>query len=312
MTRTTTTGGDLFARVLDPANRPDPYPLYARLRETPVALQDDGTYVVSTHAEIATLLDDPRVSSDERKSARGAGALVASGKLGTMGDPPFIFLDPPDHDRLRRLVMGRFTPARVEGMRDRAVRLVDGLLDARRDGGQLDVVDDLAYPLPVAVICDLLGVPREDEPRFHGWATALARSLDPAQGVPEEEARQAAEAVVKMGEYLTGLVEARRARPADDLLSALVAGDEPGERMDEMELLNTLALLLVAGHETTVNLISNGALALLRHPAVLDRLRRQPRFVISLVEELLRYDPPVQFRTRTTLADVEVAGVTIP
>ena len=216
MTRTTATKGGLFAKVLDPANRPDPYPLYARLRETPVALQDDGTYVVSTHAEISRRLHDPRVSSDERKSDRGAGALVASGKLGTMGDPPFIFLDPPDHDRLRRLVMRQFTPARVEGMRDRAVRLVDELLDARRAGGQLDIVDDLAYPLPVAMICDLLGVPREDEPRFHGWATALARSLDPAQGMTEEEARQAAEAVVQMGEYLTGLVEARRVRPADD------------------------------------------------------------------------------------------------
>jgi hypothetical protein len=313
VTRTTTTGGDLFARVLDPANRPDPYPLYARLRETPVALQDDGTYVVSTHAEISKLLHDPRVSSDERKSARGAGALVASGKLGAMGDPPFIFLDPPDHDRLRRLVMGQFTPARVEGMRDRAVRLVDELLDAREDQGQLDVVEDLAYPLPVAVICDLLGVPREDEPRFHGWATALARSLDPAQGMTEEEARQAAEAATQMGEYMASLVEARRARPADDLLlSALVAGDDPDGRMDEMELLNTLALLLVAGHETTVNLISNGTLALLRHPGVLDRLRCEPRLVIPLVEEVLRYDPPVQFRTRTTLADVGVAGVNIP
>jgi cytochrome P450 len=312
MTRTTATRGGLFAKVLDPANRPDPYPLYARLRETPVALQDDGTYVVSTHAEISRLLHDPRVSSDERKSDRGAGALVASGKLGALGDPPFIFLDPPDHDRLRRLVMRQFTPARVEGMRDRAVRLVDELLDARRAGGQLDIVDDLAYPLPVAMICDLLGVPREDEPRFHGWATALARSLDPAQGMTEEEARQAAEAVVQMGEYLTGLVEARRVRPADDLISALVAGDEPGGRMDEMELLNTLALLLVAGHETTVNLISNGTLALLRHPDVLDRLRRETRLVIPLVEEVLRYDPPVQFRSRTTLADVGVAGVTIP
>src|SRR5215210_496751 len=269
MTRTTTTRGELFTRVLDPANRPDPYPLYARLRETPVAPQDDGTYVVSTHAEIARLLHDPRVSSDERKSARGAGALVASGKLGTMGDPPFIFLDPPEHDRLRRLVMGQFTPARVEGMRDRAGRLVDELLDARGDQGRLDVVDDLAYPLPVAVICDLLGVPREDEPRFHGWATALVRSLDPAQGMTDEEARQASQAATQMGEYMARLVEARRARPADDLLSALVAGDDPDGRMDEMELLNTLSMLLVAGHETTVNLISNGMLALLRHPGVL-------------------------------------------
>jgi cytochrome P450 len=315
MARTTSNQGDLFARVLDPANRLDPYPLYARLREIPVALQDDGAYVVSTHAEIARLLHDPRISSDERKSDSGAGALAASGKLWPEGQEdfqPFIFLDPPDHDRLRRIVMSHFTPARVEGMRNWVARLVDELLEARGERGQLDVVDDLAYPLPVTVICELLGVPREDEPRFHGWAAALARSLDPVQGMREDEVQQAAQAALQMGEYLTKLVDARRARPADDLLSALVSGDDPAGRMDEQELLSTMSLLLVAGHETTVNLITNGTLALLRHPDVLDRLRGEPDLVVTLVEEVLRYDPPIQFRTRTTLADVEVAGVTIP
>ena len=129
---TTTNRRDLFAQVLDPANRADPYPLYARLREAPVALQDDGTYVVSTHAVIARLLHDPLISSDERKSDSGAGALAASGKLWPERQEdyqPFIFLDPPDHDRLRRTVMSHFTPARVEGMRDRVARLVDELLD---------------------------------------------------------------------------------------------------------------------------------------------------------------------------------------
>jgi cytochrome P450 len=315
MSRTTTDPMDLFAQVLDPDSRPNPYPLYARLRETPVALQDDGAYVVSTHAEIARLLHDPRISSDERKGDGGAGALAASGRLWPEGQEdyqPFIFLDPPDHDRLRRVVMRQFTPGRVEGMRSRIGRLVDELLDARGDHGQLDVVDDLAYPLPVAVICELLGVPREDEPRFHEWAAALARSLDPVQGMTEDEVRRAAQAALQMGEYLTKLVEARRAQPADDLLSALVAGDDPAGCMDEQDLLSTIALLLVAGHETTVNLITNGTLALLRHPEVLDRLRREPDLVVTLVEEVLRYDPPVQFRTRTTLADVEAAGLTIP
>ena len=315
MPQTTMARGDLFAQVLDPANRPTPYPLYAHLRETPVTLQDDGTYVVSTYREIIALLHDPRISSDERKSARGAGALAASGRLtpeGQPGNPAFIFLDPPDHDRLRRLVMHQFTPERVGRMRDEVARLVGGLLDAQRDRDQLDIVDDLAYPLPVTVICELLGVPREDEPRFHGWPTALARSLDPAQGMSEEEVRQAAQAALQMLEYLGGLVAARRAHPADDLLSGLVAGDGPAGRMDERELLSTMALLLIAGHETTVNLITNGMLTLLRHPDVLDRLRREPDLVITLVEEVLRYDPPVQFRTRTTLTDVDIAGVSIP
>jgi cytochrome P450 len=315
MSQMATDRGALFARVLDPANRADPYPLYARLREAPVSLQDDGTYVVSTHAEISRLLHDPRISSDERKSEGGAGALVASGGLwpeGRVSYQPFIFLDPPDHDRLRRVVMRRFTPERVEGARVRISDLVDGLLEARGGEGKLDVVEDLAYPLPVAVICDLLGVPPEDELRFHGWAAALARSLDPAVGMPEQEIRLASEAAMQMGEYLAALVATRRVRPGDDLLSDLVAGDDPDGQMDEMELLSTLALLLVAGHETTVNLISNGTLALLRHPDVLDRLRREPGLVVPLVEEVLRYDPPKQFRTRTTLAEVEVAGVAIP
>jgi cytochrome P450 len=315
MTQTTPDQGDLFAQVLDPANRPDPYSLYARLRESPVSLQGDGTYVISTYAEIAALLHDPRISSDERKSDSGAGALASSGRLVPEGQeessPPFIFLDPPDHDRLRRVVMGQFTPERVEGMRGEVDKLVSELLDAQKDRGQIDIVHDFAYPLPVTVICELLGVPREDEPRFHGWAAALVRSLDPAQGMPEEEARQAGQAAVQMSEYLSELVEARRSEPADDLLSGLVTGDRAG-RMEGPELISTMILLLVAGHETTVNLIANGTLALLRNPDVLERLRREPDLEITLVEEMLRYDPPVQFRTRTTLADVDVAGVTIP
>jgi cytochrome P450 len=223
--------------------------------------------------------------------------------------PSFIFLDPPDHDRLRRLVVQQFTPDRVLAMHDRVEQLVGGLLDAQRGRAQIDIVDDLAYPLPVTVICDLLGVPREDEPRFHGWATALARSLDPAEGMPEEQIWQAAEAFVQLQEYLAGLIAARRARPADDMLSRLVVGG--AERMNELELVLTASLLLVAGHETTVNLTANGMLTLLRHRDALERLRLDPGLVTSLVEEVLRYDPPVQFRTRTTLADVDIAGVTI-
>jgi hypothetical protein len=316
MTSTSSTGhADLFAAVLDPGNRPDPYPLYARLRDRPVAVQDDGSCVVSSHAAISRLLHDPRISSDERRSARGAGALVASGRLTPQdrpGNPPFIFLDPPDHDRLRRLVVHQFTPSRVGAMHARIEHLVDGLIGASAGAGTLDVVDDLAYPLPVTVICELLGVPREDERRFHGWATALARGLDPAEGMTAEEIEHAARAATELIGYLAELVDARRAHPGDDLLSGLVAGDDPDGRMDERDLLSTVALLLIAGHETTVNLITNGMLALARHPGVLDRMRAEPDLVVPLVEEVLRYDPPVQFRTRTTLEDVEIAGTVIP
>ncbi|QBD78570.1 cytochrome P450 [Ktedonosporobacter rubrisoli] len=314
MTQTATEQGKVFARILDPASRANPYPLYARLRETPISRQDDGTYVVSTYQEIAALLHDPRISSDERKSSKEAGALAASGKLtpaGQPSNPPFIFLDPPEHDRLRRLVIQQFTPERVEGMREHVVELVNHLLDAKKNSQQIDIVDDLAYPLPVTVICDMLGVPREDEPRFHKWATLLARSLDPAQGISEAELKQTIQAATEIGEYMNGLIEARQKEPRDDMLSGLLASYRQAGR-GERDLLVTMTLLLVAGHETTVNLITNGTLTLLRHPEVLEQLRREPDLVIRVVEELLRFDPPVQFRTRTTLTDIPIAGVTIP
>jgi cytochrome P450 len=314
MTQTYNQQEKLFAQVLDQANRHNPYPLYARLRQTPVALQEDGTYVVSTFREIVALLHDPRISSDERKSTRGAGALAASGEVteGQESNPPFIFLDPPDHDRLRRHVMQQFTPERIGGMRGEVVELVDSLLDARRERHRLDIVDDLAYPLPVTVICHLLGVPLEDEPRFHAWVKPLVHSLDPAEGMREAEVKQAVQALMQLNEYMSGLIAARRAQPRDDMLSGLVAGNDPAGQIHEGDLLAATRLLLVAGHETTVNLITNGMLTLLRHPDALARLRQDPDAVINIVEEVLRFDPPVHLRTRTTLTDIEVAGVTIP
>ncbi len=297
MTLTSTAEGSLFAQALDPANRHDPYPLYARLRETPVSAQA-GTYVISTYTEIAALLVDPRISSDERQSICGAGALAASGRLAASGqpsDPPFIFTDPPDHDRLRCLVTQQFTPERVASMRDRIAWHVDRILGAQHGRGQLDIVDDLAYPLSAAVTCELLGVPPEDEPRFHGWAVPLAHSLDPAAGMTEEEIQRTAQAAMEMREYVGDLAVARRARPDDDLISGLMTANDGQCQMNEHELLETMMLLLVAGHETCVNLISNGMLALLRHPDALKRLRREPELSSSLVEEALRFDPPVLF-----------------
>lgn len=290
----------LFAQVLDPAARADPYPLFARLRETPVALQDDGTYVVSGFAEIAALLHDPRISSDPRKRSRPP-------PLAGRRHPSFLLLDPPRHDRLRREVLRHFTPARVLGLRPFVAELLGGALASCRDRGRLDVVDDLAYPLPVSVICELLGVPREDEPRFHPWVEAVVRAIDPQDGRPEEETLQVERAFEELRAYLDRQVAARRSRPEGDLLSGLAHGE-----MADPDLLSTLVLLLIAGHETTVNLITNGLLTLLHHPAALDRLRGDPALVIPLVEEVLRYEPPVQFVSRTTLAEFEVAGVTLP
>jgi cytochrome P450 len=304
MTTETETAAELFAQILDPANRPDPYPLYAQLREAPVAPLADGFFAVSRYAEIAALLHDPRMGKDQRKTEI---PLVGVQRL----EPrPFLFLDPPEHDRLRRLVMDQFTPARVNALHDRILALVDGLLDAHRDQSRLDVVDDLAYPLPVTVICELLGVPHEDESHFHTWADTLAHSVDPDPGQKTDQA--ALQAGMELRNYMQKLVAERRAHPRDDLLSGLAVGEDPTGQMDDANLVITMILLLIAGHETTVNLIANGTLTLLRHPAELERLRDDPGRAIRVVEEVLRFEPPVQFIARFALADIEVGGVTIP
>jgi cytochrome P450 len=308
--------GKLYEEILKPANRPNPYPLYSQLRTTPVSKQEDGTYVVSTYREIVALLHDPRISSDLRKSTSGPGELDEKVESGNRSRP-FIFLDPPDHDSLRRMVMREFTPERVEGMHDRLTRLVNELLDAKKsDHGQLDIVDDFAHPLPVAVISEMLGVPPEDRPRFELWVPALVRRLEPAQSVSKTEIEQAGQAATEMREYLSGLIAARRARPADDLISGLAtttaSSNGHSVQMNDEELLTTTMLLLGAGYETTVNLITNSMLTLLRHPDALAKLRRDPNSVIRMVEEVLRFDPPVHFRIRTALTDIDIAGVTIP
>ena len=304
MLQATETAADLFAQILDPVNRPNPYPLYARLRETPVALLRDGFFAVSTYAAIAALLHDPRMSKDQRKSDV---PLTGTQRI----EPrPFLFLDPPEHDRLRRLVMHQFTPARVDAMHDRVVTLVDELLDAQHDQPRFDVVDDFAYPLPVTVICELLGVPREDESRFHTWADTLAHALDPDPG--EQTSMAALQAAQGLAAYMRDLITERRARPTDDMLSDVAIGDDPDGRMDDPNLVITMILLLIAGHETTVNLITNGTLTLLRNPVEMERLRDNPRRVAKVVEELLRYEPPVQFINRFALTDIEISGVTIP
>ncbi len=299
----------LFARVLDPASRANPYPLYARLREKPVSVQEDGTYVVSTYREINVLLHDPRISSDERKSTHPARIHVEAAASARLA---FIFTDPPEHTRLRRLLMHQFTPQRIADMQTYIEQTVNALLDARQQENQLDVVQDFAYPLPVMIICRLLGVPPEDEPRFRGWSSDLVRTLDPTESLSEAEMQQAVRSRTQLLEYMKQLSESRRAHPQDDLFSALVAGDDPDGRMSEPDLLATMVLLLIAGHETTVNLITNSMLTLLRHPDVFERLRGNPDLTIPTVEEVLRYEPPVQFRTRTTLTDIPIAGMTIP
>jgi cytochrome P450 len=302
-TDVSTPRGELFARVLDHENRANPYPLYAALRAEPVSRQDDGTWVVSGFDEIRTLLHDPRISSDMRNAGQ---PLIAK------GDPPLILQDPPNHDRLRASVMGRFTPEVVESLRQEVHTVTDRLLDGIGSRTRLDLVEEIAYPLPVGVICALLGIPPEDEAKFHGWADAVAQTLDLDPSVTPEELVKIARAADELGSYLGGLAAERIERPGSDLISGLMAGSDRGEPLTGEDLLVTLRLLLVGGHETTVNLITNGILTLLRHPDLLERFRGEPDLVVTMVEELVRYEPSVQFRYRAALADIEIAGKTIP
>ncbi|MFE0040020.1 cytochrome P450 [Streptomyces sp. NPDC059015] len=312
------TQGNLLRQILDYENRHDPYPLYAELRETPVRNEDDA-YIVSTYHEVLSLLHDPRVSSDARNLTQSAGIdLQEQQEEETTLPPSFIRLDPPEHDRLRRMTNTSFgpphDPRRVHEMRGELGGIVSDLIAGIGSTDRIDLVEQFSYPFPVTVICRLLGVPREDESRFHGWADTLAASLDPMPGEdPTERNKVFQKARTELGMYLAGLIEERRKNPQQDMLSELATLKGPDGSMTTMELLSTAALLLVAGHETTVNLITNGMLTLLRNPDVLDRLREDPGLSVPIVEELLRFEPPVQLvPNRTTLADIGIAGVTIP
>jgi cytochrome P450 len=303
---------------LDPAFRIDPYPAYTRLREEAPVLEmaglPGGAWVFSRYADCLALLRDPRASSDPRNSANFQNALQ-QGMFdeGLMLDqtPSFLFLDPPDHTRLRGLVSKAFTPRVVEGLRPRIQQLVDGLLDRAIERGSLELIEDLAYPLPVNVICEMLGVPPEDHVTFRDWSREAARSLDPVEVLPPEIAAQRQRTFELFQGYFRELIAQRRQAPRDDLLSALIAAEEAGDTLTEEELLSICILLLVAGHETTVNLIGNGTLALLRHPDQLALLRDDPSLTRGAVEEVLRYDPPVQFTGRIAKEEIEIAGVTV-
>jgi cytochrome P450 len=220
-----------------------------------------------------------------------------------------LIKNPPDHTRLRGLVHKAFTPRIVEQMRSRIQAITDGLLDRVQAAGQADLIADLAYPLPVTVIAELLGIPPEDHEQFHDWSDALAHSLDLTD--EQEIYDRASRAAVALTEYLRKVTAARRRQPQEDLLSALIAAEEGGGRLTEDELYATVALLLLAGHETTINLIGNGVLALLRNPDQLSRLRENPALLRPAIEELLRYDGPVQMTSRMALDDLEIRGQTI-
>jgi len=309
----------------DPRWSSDPWPGYAELRErAPIHRSPRNFWVLTRHADCLAVLRDRRTSSDgtnidpsrapegfaaERLPLRPGDDAMAQG---IEDNRPFLFRDPPDHTRLRGLVSKAFTPRMVEGLRPRTEQIVGRLLDDALERGEMDAVADFAYPLPVRIICDMLGVPAADEPLFHDWSAALARGLDPEFLLTDEVRQARIDALFSFAEYFFALLADRRRSPGDDLLSQLALAEEHGDMLSEGELLSTAILLLVAGHETTVNLISGGILALLEHPDQLERLRADPGLARSGVEEMLRYVSPVQLTGRSMLEDVAVGEVVLP
>ncbi|MCI3277296.1 cytochrome P450 family protein [Streptomyces cylindrosporus] len=296
---------------MDPADGllDHPYDVYRRLRDTaPVhrIAGPDGTpaWLVTRYDDVRAALADPRLSLDKRHATAGT---YKGFSLPPALDANLLNMDPPDHTRIRRLVGRAFTPRRIEQLRAPIRRTADRLLDALGPHGTADLVASYAAPLPITVICDLLGIPDEHRMDFRVWTDTLV-APDPA--APPGTAK---EAVVAMLGYLTRLLADKRRQPADDLLSDLIAVRDEGDRLSEDELMSLAFLILFAGYENTVQLIGNAVLALLQHPDQLAALRADPARLPAAVEEFARYEGPALFAIRRfPVEDVTIGGVTIP
>ena len=284
----------------------DPYPVYAALRARDPVHRSRliNAWMFSRHADVDAILRDHRHFGNDPRD--GTLSPRQRAMLPPADEFTMVFLDPPDHTRLRALVNKAFTPKTVNALEPHIRSILATLLDDIEDPGAFDLMQEVAQPLPVIVIAEMLGVPPEDRPQFKVWSAQRARLLEPTIGRREREAGAAASKAFDA--YFRSIVEARRAEPRDDILSALVQAEDEGERLTERETLNMLRLLLIAGNETTANLIGNGTLALLRNPEQLRRLRDDPSLIPSAVEELIRFDSPVQTDFRRALTDCEVNG----
>jgi cytochrome P450 len=292
----------------------DPYPFYAAVRDQGRMHRSAfGPLVLSHHEDCFALLRQPGTSVDERNVV-GAAYPAAEMRRREPDQRSLLGLDPPDHTRLRRLVASAFTVRTVDRLRPRVRALVGGLLDdlaaAAREGEPVDLIAGYAFPLPFAVISDLLGMPEGNRSELRDWSQAMTATLEPI--IDDATAARADAAAEKMFTHIADAIAWKRAEPADDLLSALIAAEEDGDRLSPEELSMQVALLYLAGHETTVNLIGNGTLALLRHRDQLERLVADPSLDADAADELLRYDSPVQLSRRITLTEMEVAGDTVP
>jgi cytochrome P450 len=292
----------------------DPYPQYAALREhDPVHRSFIGGWLVTRWDDVHTLLREPSTSVEDKNltvpNAIVAAIAQATGVDAERNGRGLLRLDPPDHTRIRRLVSKAFTPRTVDRLRPRVAELVDTLLTtaAERGDGRIDVIADLAFPLPFAVISEMLGMPPADQNQLRDWSHTMVQSLDPILAMTKMDEILAASD--HLFEAVTEAIAWKRTRPEDDdLLNALIKADEAGQKLTDQELIDNVVLLFLAGHETMVNVIGNSTLALLRHPDQADLLRRTPELDGNAVEELLRYDCPVQFSRRILLQPLDIDG----
>ena len=276
----------------------NPYPTYERLRRTdPVhRMRLMDAWALTRHRDVDRLLRDHATFS----------SAVRTDVQRRTGLSSMLDMDPPDHTRLRSLVSQAFSPRAIERLRPRITQLADDLVEAAARRGRFDLMAALAFPLPVVVIAEMLGVPAEDLTRFESWSNDIALNVEPSLG--EEQVQRVRNATVEITEYFEAIIRQRRAEPRDDLISALLAAEEDDDRLTHEEMISTLILLLAAGNETTRNLIGNGMLALLSNPGQLQLLRDNPDLLGPAIKEVLRYDPPVQLDGRVPTVDVEFGG----
>lgn len=293
-----------------PQFKVNPYPVYARLRReapvyrTTVAFWLPAIWIVTRYDDVVRILKDPRFSKDYLR----AHPWIPS-SMRTMFRN-LLSIDPPDHTRLRSLVQKAFTPGLIEGLRPRIQGICDDLLDRAGVGQAMELIEAYALPVPLTIISDLLGVPLKDRRRFGPWTKKVAAASTSASVV---DFLRALPALARLSSYIRGLVTLRRASPQDDLMTALVRAEQSGDRLTEDEIVSMVALLLLAGHETTVHLIASGALTLMQYPRQRIRMQESPERRASAIDEILRYTSPVEFATpRVTLEDVTIGSVTIP
>lgn len=294
-----------IADFFDPAHRDDPYSRYDILRAAgPLHPTPFGLPMATRYSDCAAILSNGDWGH-HKELEQLHPTIPASAFPST-----FLWMEPPDHTRLRGLVSKGFTPRSVAALRPRITALVDDLIDTALSRGEFDLIETMAYPLPLTIVCELLGVPAVDHPQIQVWSQALARSFDPDVLMPPEALAARGAAIPAFLGYFRDLVRAQRRNPGDNIMGALVQVEEQGDRLTEDELLGTCVTLLIAGHETTVNLVGNGMLALLRHPDQVAELRADRSLIPSAVEELLRYDSPIHMNTRAAKREMEVAGRT--